>query len=149
MTKATRTQFTRRRVLQVGAGTGLSFVAPRLIGTDILGAAPSRQSSPTSFALATNRMPSDLDPHSAADSGSGLVLQGLFEGLIRLKAGTTDEYVPVLAESWAPNADQSVWTFRLRDGVRFHDGTPLDAEAARASFARLLRLQRAPSQVLG
>ena len=45
--------------------------------------------------------------------------------------------MPVLAESWEANADESVWTFRLRDGVTFQDGTPLDAPAARASFERL------------
>jgi peptide/nickel transport system substrate-binding protein len=112
-------------------------------------AAPSRQASPTAFTLATNRTPSDLDPHSAYDAGSGVVLQGPFEGLIRLKPGTTDEIAPVLAESWSANTDQSVWSFQLRDGVTFHDGTPLDAEAARASFERLLTLGLAPSTVLG
>ena len=97
----------------------------------------------------TNRAPSDLDPHSAYDAGSGVLLQGPFEGLIRAKANTTDEFVPVLAESWEANADESVWTFRLRDGVTFQDGTPLDATAARASFERLLTLGLAPSTVLG
>ena len=104
---------------------------------------------PATFTLVTNRAPSDLDPHSAYDPGSGVALQGPYEGLIRLEPGTTDEYVPVLAESWSANEDQSVWTFRIRDGVTFHDGTPLDAEAARASFARLFALRLAPSTVLG
>ena len=99
--------------------------------------------------MVTNRTPSDLDPHSAYDAGSGVLLQGPFEGLIRARANTTDEFVPVLAESWEANADQSVWTFRLRDGVTFQDGTPLDAHAARASFERLLTLGLAPSTVLG
>jgi peptide/nickel transport system substrate-binding protein len=114
-----------------------------------LRAAPSRQSSSSAFTLVTNRAPSDLDPHSAYDAGSGVVLQGPFEGLIRLKAGTTDEYVPLLATSWQSNADKRVWTFHLRDGVTFQDGTPLDAAAARVSFERLLRLDLAPSTVLG
>ena len=111
-------------------------------------AAVSRQASPSVFTLATNRTPSDLDPHSAYDAGSGVVLQGPFEGLIRLKPGTVDEVVPVLAESWSANTDKSIWTFQLRDGVTFHDGTPFDAEAARASFERLLSLDLAPSTVL-
>ena len=97
----------------------------------------------------TNRAPSDLDPHSAYDPGSGIALQGPFEGLIQLQPGTVDTYVPVLAESWTANADKSVWTFRLRPGVTFQDGTPLDAKAARASFERLLTLGLAPSTVLG
>ncbi len=76
-------------------------------------------------------------------------MQGPFEGLIRLKANSTDEFAPILAESWTSNVDKSVWTFHLRDGVTFQDGTPLDAFAARASFERLLVLGLAPSTVLG
>ncbi|MCC2629859.1 MAG: hypothetical protein K0S14_3509, partial [Thermomicrobiales bacterium] len=59
----------------------------------------------------TNRAPSDLDPHSAYDAGSGVLLRGPFEGLIGVRANTTDEFVPVLAESWEASADESVWTF--------------------------------------
>ena len=147
----------RRRVLQRAASGGLAIAATALareaigIPSDVPGidAAPYRQASASTFVLATDRAPSDLDPHSAYDAGSGVALQGPYEGLIRLKPGTVDEYVPLLAESWMPNADKSVWTFRLRDGVTFHDGTPCDAEAARASFERLFSLGLAPAQVLG
>jgi peptide/nickel transport system substrate-binding protein len=44
---------------------------------------------------------------------------------------------PYLAESIEPNDDYTVWTLRLRHGVRFHDGTPLDAEAIKWNFDRL------------
>jgi peptide/nickel transport system substrate-binding protein len=114
-----------------------------------LRAAPRRQDAPSTLTVVTNRAPSDLDPHSAYDAGSGVLLQGPFEGLIRLKPGTTDDYAPLLAESWQANADQSVWTFHLRQGVTFQDGTPLNAAAARMSFERLLTLGLAPSTVLG
>jgi peptide/nickel transport system substrate-binding protein len=147
----------RRHLVRGGLASGLALFTSLGVGASLgslhdrrhASAAPSRQASPATFTLATNRTPSDLDPHSAYDAGSGMVLQGPFEGLIRLKPGTADEIVPVLAASWAANADASVWTFQLRDGVTFHDGTPLDAEAARASFERLLRLGLAPSSVLG
>ena len=89
-----------------------------------------------------------VDPHSAYDAGSGVLLQEPVGGSSGPRP-TTDEFVPVLAESWEANADESVWTFRLRDGVTFQDGTPLDALAARASFERLLTLGLAPSTVLG
>jgi peptide/nickel transport system substrate-binding protein len=115
----------------------------------LLHGATRQQGDPSTLTLVTNRVPSDLDPHSAYDAGSGVLLQGPFEGLIRLKPGTVDEYVPLLAASWETNADQSIWTFHLRDGVTFHDGTRLDAPAARASFERLLSLGLAPSTVLG
>lgn len=137
----------RRRLLQ-GALLGGTGVAA-LLRQRSLDAAPRRQDAAQTFTLVTPRTPSDLDPHSAYDAGSGVVLQGAFEGLIRLKPGTADTYVPVLAESWTANDDRSVWTFRLREGVTFHDGTPLSAESARASFQRLLTLRLAPAAVLG
>jgi peptide/nickel transport system substrate-binding protein len=112
-------------------------------------AMPLRQASGATLTLVTPRAPSDLDPHSAYDAGSGVGLRGPFEGLLRLKPGATDDYEPLLAASWQANADKSVWTFHLRDGVTFQDGTPLDAAAARQSFARLFALGLAPSTVLG
>lgn len=126
---------------------GAAAVTPRT--SRRLLAAPPRQGSGETLTLVTSRAPSDLDPHSAYDAGSGVVLRGPFEGLIRLAPGTTDEYVPLLAESWEANADKSAWTFRLRNGVTFHDGTPLDAFAARTSYERLFALGLAPSTVLG
>jgi peptide/nickel transport system substrate-binding protein len=146
----------RRALVHGGLGGGLALFTPNV--TEASPGAPRADSNAhaararqgaTTFALATNRTPSDLDPHSAYDAGSGVVMAGPFEGLIRLKPGTTKEYLPVIAESWEATADQSVWTFHLREGVTFQDGTPLDAEAARLSFARVLTLGLAPSSVLG
>ena len=103
----------------------------------------------STMTLATGFVPADLDPHSAYYSGSGVPLQGPFEGLIRLQPGAFDAYEPVLAESWSSNDDHSVWTFTLRDGIHFQDGAPCDAEAVLQSFLRLFTLKLAPSNVLG
>jgi peptide/nickel transport system substrate-binding protein len=139
----------RRQLVQGSIASGIAVIDPPWVAAQSrVKAAAARQAALATFTVATNRTPSDLDPHSAYDAGSGVVLQGPFEGLIRLKSGTTDEIEPVLAEAWEATADASVWTFHLRDGVAFHDGTPFDAEAARASFERLLTLGLAPSSVL-
>src|SRR5215472_2801640 len=45
--------------------------------------------------------------------------------------------IPDLAESWEASPDQTVWTFHLRHGVKFHDGRELDAEDVLATFRRL------------
>src|SRR5213078_1972720 len=45
--------------------------------------------------------------------------------------------IPDLAESWEASADQKVWTFHLRHGVKFHDGHEFDAEDVLATYKRL------------
>jgi ABC-type transport system substrate-binding protein len=44
----------------------------------------------------------------------------------------------LLATKWTPNADLTAWTFTLRSGVKFHDGTPFTADAVKKSIDRLL-----------
>jgi peptide/nickel transport system substrate-binding protein len=147
----------RRTLLAQGLRGGILLAAsPLFLDTAVIPssrltrwAIPMDQASTAPLVLATNRAPSDLDPHSAYDPGSQIALGGLFEGLIQIQTGTADTIDPVLAESWTANADKSVWTFFLRPDVTFQDGTPLDGEAARASFERLLTLGLAPSTVLG
>lgn len=101
------------------------------------------------FTLAANWSPTDIDPHGGYDPGSGLVLTGIYESLIRQAPGDGVRIEPWLAEAWEPNDDFSTWTFHLRAGVTFQDGSPLTAEAVRSSFERLFALQLAPANVLG
>ena len=76
-----------------------------------------------------------LDPLTVSDQGGLGVLGQTGEYLIwsdrELKAQ------PRLAESWAPTEDGQVWRFKIREGVTFHDGTPLDAEDVATTFNRL------------
>lgn len=139
--------FSRRHLLHAAIVGGAITLGPH--GWRVRQAVAAEQVASDTFTLVTNRAPSDLDPHSAYDAGSGVLLQGPFEGLIRLKPDSADSYIPVLAKSWQANADKSVWTFQLREGVTFQDGTPLDASRAKASFERLMTLGLAPSGVLG
>src|SRR3954465_6281275 len=62
-----------------------------------------------------------LDPVAMADLGTYCPVTTCFEYLVDALAG---DVRPMLAEKWAPNADGSVWTFNLRKGVKWHDGTP-------------------------
>src|SRR5258706_10325714 len=57
--------------------------------------------------------------------------------------------IPVLAESWESNSDGSVWTFKLRRGVKFHDGSELQAEDVVFTYRRLLDLKIAPRAAAG
>jgi oligopeptide transport system substrate-binding protein len=77
-----------------------------------------------------------LDPQKISDLTSLRVAANLYEGLTRYRADGTVE--PGLARSWQASADGLTWTFRLRDGLRFSDGTALDARAVAGSLRRLL-----------
>ncbi|HOL55181.1 MAG TPA: ABC transporter substrate-binding protein [bacterium] len=76
-----------------------------------------------------------LDPANVTDGESTRVTEMIFEGLVGFKGETTD-VIPVLATSWTISKDGKVWTFKLRKGVKFHDGTPFNAEAVKFSFDR-------------
>jgi peptide/nickel transport system substrate-binding protein len=76
-----------------------------------------------------------IDPITVADDGGAAVLCQAGEYLVWSDAKLNA--VPRLAESWTPNEDASVWTFKIRQGVKFHDGTPMSAEDVVASISRL------------
>jgi peptide/nickel transport system substrate-binding protein len=76
-----------------------------------------------------------IDGALVSDGESIRVITQIFETLVGLKAGTT-EVEPVLAESYEVNDDATVFTFNIRDGVKFHDGTDLDAAAVCFNFNR-------------
>jgi ABC-type transport system substrate-binding protein len=76
-----------------------------------------------------------LDPGDATDGESSNVIEQVFDTLLRFQPGST-EVEPSLAVSWTSNQDRTVWTFRLREGVRFHDGAPLDGAAVAGAFER-------------
>lgn len=76
-----------------------------------------------------------LDPWTATDGATITVLRQVYEGLVDLEPGGF-RVVPKLAETWTVSPDGRVWTFRLRSGVRFHDGTSLDAHAVVRNFDR-------------
>ncbi|MFP5342373.1 MAG: ABC transporter substrate-binding protein [Candidatus Limnocylindria bacterium] len=87
--------------------------------------------------VATQRPAGPLDPVGMQDLGAyGLIAQS-FEFLAALDAATGD-IGPGLAESWAPNDDNSVWTFKIRQGVTWQDGSPFTGEDVVESMKRLV-----------
>jgi peptide/nickel transport system substrate-binding protein len=79
--------------------------------------------------------PKVLDPSFASDGESLRVARQIFETLVRPEEGGT-KVSPGLAESWTPDSTGTVWTFKLRSGVKFHDGEEFNAEAVCANFNR-------------
>ena len=80
--------------------------------------------------------PSGFDPHIHASSESGIVLRQVYDTLVYRDPGTR-EIVPGLATNWTISDDRLQYTFTLRDGVTFHDGTPFNAQAVAANLDRI------------
>jgi ABC-type transport system substrate-binding protein len=78
---------------------------------------------------------SHLDPALAVDGESSNVIEQVFDQLVRYTPGTTD-VEPAIAESWTHDSEMRTWTFRIRRGVKFHDGTDCDAAAVVNAFER-------------
>ncbi len=79
--------------------------------------------------------PVNLDPAQVTDLNSSRVGRRIVETLVTFPEEST-QVVPGLAESWTVSKDGLRYTFKLRQGVRFHDGTPFDAEAVKFSIER-------------
>lgn len=79
-----------------------------------------------------------LDPAISRSTPSQIVINHIFSTLVRWKDTELSELVPDLAESWSKSEDGLKWTFKLRSNVKFHDGTPFDAEAVKFNLERIL-----------
>jgi len=81
-----------------------------------------------------------LDPADITDSQSAQVTENIFDTLVEYRDGST-AIQPALAESWEMSKDGKTWIFHLRHGVRFHDGTPFNADAVVFNFDRQMNLK--------
>lgn len=78
-----------------------------------------------------------LDPGSMEEGFSVMVATQIFEGLVQFKNGAL-EVEPALATEWQTSEDGRTWTFTLREGVTFHDGTPFTADDVVFSIMRMI-----------
>jgi peptide/nickel transport system substrate-binding protein len=107
------------------------------------GPGESAAASPKAGGTLVVGIPGDISRTDAAivdDANSSYVEQQVLETLVTLKPGTGDEIVPGLAESWEISDDGLTYTFKLRTGVKFHDGTDFDADAVKFNFDRWLNI---------
>ncbi len=79
--------------------------------------------------------PAAIDPAKAWDDTSSFYVDNIFDTLVRLNPRTM-RIEPSLATSWETSPDGRTWTFQLRRGIRFHDGSPFDADAVVYTFFR-------------
>jgi peptide/nickel transport system substrate-binding protein len=99
--------------------------------------AGSALAQPTEVRIGVALEPPILDPTAgAAEAIDIVVYQNIFEGLTRIDQN--GEVQPGLAREWTISPDQLTYTFKLQDGVTFHDGTAFDAEDVKFTFERIL-----------
>ncbi len=141
-------QMTRRQLLVRASVFGFSMTA----AGSLLAACGGTSSSTSSPAASGSSMPApvmggtltgiippsitDVDPVTIYDQGGIVLVQQVCEYLIALD--NTNGLKPSLAEKWEPNNDASVWTFTLRQGVTFNDGSPMEAADVVASLERVV-----------
>ncbi|AVO36298.1 ABC transporter substrate-binding protein [Pukyongiella litopenaei] len=121
--------WTRRSLLVAAAG-----VAAAIAGLPDPAAA---QTPPGVLIVGQIAEPKSLDPAAVTAVNDFRILVNVYEGLTRYKPGTL-EVEPALATGWSISDDGTEYTFTLRDGVMFHDGTPFNAEAVKFNFDRML-----------
>src|SRR4051812_45148745 len=89
-----------------------------------------------SIVYGTDREPTCLDPHNLGDMPQTYVARQYLDSLVsQLPDGRV---VPWLATSWTVSDDGLTYTFKLKRGVKFHDGEPFDAAAVKANFKQIL-----------
>ncbi len=92
-------------------------------------------------------IPATLDPAIGFDSDTLQMVRNVYEGLLEYVPGGTTVR-PALATSYNSSADGLTWTFQIRKGVVFHDGTPLDAAAVVKSLHRIQSINQGPASLL-
>jgi len=95
----------------------------------------------------TTEKVTDMDPANAYDFHTWEIFYNIYQGLMSYPAGETT-LVPGLAESYTVSEDGKAYTFKLREGLNFTDGTPFNADAVKWSIERVMNLKGDPSWLI-
>jgi len=133
----------QRLIKFVGLAIVTFGLAIALVNCDRPSDTPSTEASPaaeggsatSALVYGSGGQPVNLEPGNITDGNSIVVQQQIYDRLIDFEPGTTD-LVPALAETWTVSDDNLTWTFTLKEGVTFHDGSDFNAEAVAFNINR-------------
>jgi peptide/nickel transport system substrate-binding protein len=129
----------RRVVLVLGA---LALLAAACGGNTAAGAGGDGSGNTLIIGMTATNLPGTDGQYAQSEGGEGIRFVGLmlYDGLTKfdlLQGDHTPEVKPGLAESWTVSPDATTWTFKMRPGVKFHDGSQWNADAAIWNFDRM------------
>ena len=141
----------RRASLALAAAAALTLAgctAGSAGGSGGNGGASSGEDGPTTggtLTVANSFVVKSLDPAQVYEATGAMAVHAMYDTLVTFEGSDVSEPKPLLAESWESNADATEFTFTLRDGVTFSDGSELTAEDVVFSLNRLVNLKGSPS----
>ncbi|MFI5253907.1 MAG: ABC transporter substrate-binding protein [Candidatus Limnocylindrales bacterium] len=108
------------------------------------------EATPKSGGTLVVAIPGDInrtDPSLIDDANSSYVEQQVVENLVTLKPGTGDQIIGALAQTWDVSTDGLTYTFHLRSGIKFHDGSDFNAAAVKFNFDRWIAIPQSYSDL--
>jgi peptide/nickel transport system substrate-binding protein len=114
--------------------------------TNANGGGSSAKSGDRTLVFADLAEPTSIDPAIANANQDFTVTRNVYDHLTTYKSDDPGKILPSLAESW--KQDGKRWTFTLRQGVKFHDGSAFDADDAKASIDRILKIGQGQSYLI-
>lgn len=101
----------------------------------------------TTLKLALTTMDPPLDPATYYGGPAFNIMDGIYDGLVKYEVGSV-KLEPDIAESWTISPDGKTYTFKLKPGLKYHDGTPVDAASIQYAFQRFKDIGSSPSYML-
>src|ERR1700733_656307 len=148
-------RLSRRQFMRKGAVIGMSTTmmgailaacgGANKVGTSSASSSGSASGTPTkggTLRLATQAPSAAVNPLTVADAG-GLCMLAQTGEFLAFDDNQALQLKPMLATAWKPSQNGSVWTFSLRQGVKFHDGSPLTADDVVYTFQQLSNTKNA------
>jgi peptide/nickel transport system substrate-binding protein len=114
-------------------------------------AAPAQAAAPDDLLVIARQIDdvTSLDPHESFEATGGEIMGNVYDRLLAVDPADNTRMIGDLAESWELGGDGQSFTFRLRQDRVFASGAPVTAEDVAFSFRRLIRLNKAPSFIIG